>query len=215
MIAARAPAETSAAAPAELLACPVCDLLHRALPVPEGGRLRCRRCGTTLIANAPLAVDRALAAAVASALLIIAAVLFPFLELNALGMESRASVLDAARAYSSGLMVPLAILTGMLIVATPILRALAVTYALLPLRFGRPAPPGARAAFRLATRLKPWAMAEIFIIGVVVALVKVGDLADITLGPAFWALAFLVLVVVFEGVNASDSAIWPKLEHAR
>jgi paraquat-inducible protein A len=199
-------------APAGLIACPVCDMLHREVAVPEGGRLRCQRCGTTLITNAPHGLDRMLAASIASAVLIFAAVFFPFLELNTLGIERRASVLDAARAYSTGLMVPLAVLTGIVIVVTPAMRALAIAYALLPLRVGRPALPGARAAFRLASRLKPWAMAEIFIIGVVVALVKVGGMAQIGLGPAFWALAFLVLVVVIEGLNASDAAVWQRLD---
>jgi paraquat-inducible protein A len=200
--------------PDRLLACPVCDQLHREVAVPEGGRLRCRRCGTTLLTNAPRAVDRVLAAAIASAVLIVAAVFFPFLELNAVGIERRASVLDAARAFSSGLMVPLAVLTGIVIIVTPVLRALAVAYTLLPLRLGRPPAPGARAAYRLATRLKPWAMAEIFIIGVVVALVKVAGVATLTLGPAFWALVVLVLLVVVEGLNAHDRAIWLKLERS-
>jgi paraquat-inducible protein A len=208
------PLPSVAGAVGGLIACPVCDMLHREIAAPEGGRLRCRRCGTTLVANAPRAIDRVLAAAIASAVLIVAAVFFPFLELNAVGIERRASVLDAARAFSTGLMVPLAMLTGVVIIVTPVLRALAVAYTLLPLRLGRPPAPGARDAYRLATRLKPWCMAEIFIIGVVVALVKVGGMATLTLGPAFWALAFLVLVIVIEGVNANDNAIWLALERS-
>ena len=41
--------------------------------------------------------------------------------------------------------------------------------------------------FRMAEAMQPWAMAEIFIIGTAVALVKIGGLATISLGPAFWA----------------------------
>ena len=41
-------------------------------------------------------------------------------------------------------------------------------------------------------------MSEVFLIGVVVALVKVGGMASIDLGPAFWAMAGLVLLVVLE-----------------
>ena len=44
-------------------------------------------------------------------------------------------------------------------------------------------------------------MAEVFLIGVVVALVKIGGMATITLGPAFWAMAGLVLLVVYEGAS--------------
>src|SRR5690606_2584261 len=40
---------TAAAPPDELIACTICDALHRLSEVPEGGRLRCRRCGAVLI----------------------------------------------------------------------------------------------------------------------------------------------------------------------
>jgi paraquat-inducible protein A len=190
-------------------------MLHRAATPPAGGRLRCRRCNTVLMTNRPGTLDRTLAAQLASLVLILAAVFFPFLELSAAGLHRRASVLDAALAFSSGIMVPLALATALLIVVIPLLRAGALAYTILPLRFGRPPAPGAEAAFRLAGRLKPWAMAEIFIIGVVVALVKVAGLASITLGPAFWALAFLVLMVVLEGASLCERTIWLTLDRLR
>lgn len=199
----------------ELIACPTCDLLHGAVAVPRGGRLRCRRCGTVLLTGRPGVVDRALAAAVASVVLMLGAVFFPFLDLSVAGLTRSASVLDAALAFSGPLMVPLALATALLIVVIPILRASALGYTLLPLRLGRAPAPGAARAFRLATALKPWAMAEIFILGVVVALVKVGGMASITLGPAFWAMASLVLLVVYEGASLCERTIWLMLERAR
>lgn len=198
----------------DLIACPTCDMLHIAAAVPMGGRLRCRRCNTVLMTNRPGALDRALASAFASAILMLAAVFFPFLELSVAGLRRSASVLDAALVFS-GLMAPLAVATALLIVVIPLARAGALAYTLLPLRFGRPPAPGAERAFRLAGRLKPWAMAEIFIIGVAVALVKVGGMASITLGPAFWALAFLVLMVVFEGASLCERSIWLTLDRLR
>ena len=92
---------------------------------------------------------------------------------------------------------PLSVATTLLIVVLPLLRASALAYTLLPLRLGRPPAPGAERAFRLAEHLRPWAMSEVFLIGVVVALVKIGGLASISLGPAFWAMAALVMVVVW------------------
>jgi hypothetical protein len=121
-------------------------------------------------------------------------------------------VLDAALAYSSGLMVPLALATAALIVVIPILRALCIAWTVLPLRLGRRPLPGARTAFRLAGQLKPWSMAEVFIIGVVVALVKVAGIATLDLGPAFWAMAALVLTVVLEGATLCEWSLWQTLE---
>ena len=160
-------------------------------------------------------MDRTLAAAVASLILMVGALFFPFLELSTFGLSRKASVLDAALAFSSGLMVPLAIAVGLLIVVIPLIRATALAYVILPLRLGRPPAPGATEAFRLAAHLKPWSMAEIFIIGVVVALVKVAGIASITLGPAFWALAFLVVLVIVEGTSLCERSLWQTLERTR
>ena len=88
------------AASPDLIACPICDMLHAVAPVPEGGRLRCRRCGAMLLTNRRGAIDRTLASAFASVILMIAAIFFPFLELSVAGLHKNASLLDAALAFS-------------------------------------------------------------------------------------------------------------------
>ena len=85
----------------------------------------------------------------------------------------------------------------------------------MPLRLGRPPARGAATAFRVAAHLRPWAMAEVFLIGVVVALVKIGGMATVDLGPAFWAMAGLVVLVVYEGTALDEWSIWQTLERAR
>lgn len=195
-----------------LLACPTCDALYAEIPVPEGGRLRCRRCGTVLTTNRAGAMDRTLAAAFASLILLVAALFFPFLELSIAGVSRQASLLDAALAFADTLVAPLSIATTLLIIVLPMIRATALAYVLLPLRLGRPPAHGARQAFRLAAHLRPWAMAEVFIIGVVVALVKIAGLASVMLGPAFWAMTALVLIVVIEAVSLDEWSIWQMLD---
>lgn len=198
----------------DLMACPTCDMLYRVVPLPPDGRLRCHRCHTVLMTNRSGAIDRTLAGAFSTVILMIAAVFFPFLELSAVGLHRNASLIDAALAFS-GAVAPLSIATFLLIVVLPVIRAVALAWTLLPLRLGRPPARGAVAAFRTATHLKPWAMAEVFLIGVVVALVKVGGIATIDLGPAFWAMSGLVILVVFEGATLSEWSIWQTLDRSR
>lgn len=197
-----------------LLACPTCDLLCLEVPVPEGGRLRCHRCGTVLMTNRAGAVDRTLAAAFASVILLIAALFFPFLELSIAGVTRKASLLDAALAFADTLVAPLSIGTTLLIIVLPIIRAGLLAYTLLPLRLGHRPATGAKRAFRIAAELRPWAMAEVFIIGVIVALVKIAGLASVTLGPAFWAMTALVLLVVIEALSLDEWSIWQTLDRS-
>ena len=195
-----------------LIACPECDTLHRVAVVSDDARAYCRRCGTLLIAPRADALARIAGLSMTAAILMVAAIWFPFLDLAVAGHDNRISVMDAVMAFSSGPMVPLSFAVAALIVLIPSLRLAALLYAIGPLAFGRPARTAARPAFRLAEALRPWSMAEIFILGVTVALVKVAGLATVTLGPAFWAFVALVLVTVLQDTNMCRQSIWKALE---
>ncbi|MGP6089587.1 paraquat-inducible protein A [Antarctobacter jejuensis] len=195
-----------------LIACPTCDTLHVEPEVPDNHTARCRRCGRVLAAPRDNAYANVLALAVTSTILMVGAVFFPFIELQAAGLHNRASVLDAALAFSQGLMAPLAIAVALLIVLIPTARLAAIIYTLLPLVQDRPPYRFAPRAFRLSEQLRPWSMAEIFVLGVAVALVKVAGLATVSLGPAFWAFAALVVITVLQDNTMCRYTIWKSLE---
>ncbi len=197
----------------DLIACPTCDALHRAGAVPVGARGRCTRCGTVLSAPREGAMTRIVMLAATSLVLMVAAIFFPFLEISAGGMTRKSSVLDAALAFSDGLTLPLTLAVAAFIIVLPALRLGLIIYALAPMALGWYAARHAVAAFRLAEELRPWAMAEIFVIGVAVALVKVGGLATLHFGVAFWAFVLLVLVNVLNDNFMCRLTIWRTLEH--
>ncbi|KUF10390.1 paraquat-inducible protein A [Pseudoponticoccus marisrubri] len=208
-----APGDRQAGAPDRpLLACLTCDTLHYEPDVPMNHVATCRRCGRVLAAPRDNAFARVLALALTSTILMIGAVFFPFIDLSVAGLQNRTSVLDAALAFSTGMMVPLSVAVALLIVLIPVTRLGAIIYTLLPLVRGCAPWPHAPLAFRLAERLRPWSMAEIFVVGVAVALVKVGGLATLSIGPAFWAFAGLVLVTVLHDNAMCRYTIWKSLE---
>jgi len=198
-----------------LIACPQCDLLHRVPEVAEGAKARCARCGTVLIAPGANALARVLALAVTGTVFMITAVFFPFLELSVAGRTLDASLFSAVLAFAEGWMVPLAIAVGAMIVGLPLTRLLAVIWTLTPLVAGQGPWPGAAQAFRMAEFLRPWAMAEIFILGVAVALVKVAGLATLSFGPAFWAFVGLVIVMALKDALTDRHTVWDAIETGR
>ena len=100
----------------------------------------------------------------------------------------------------------------LLIVFLPALRLLLTLYVLIPLVRDRRPWPGAKRAFRWAERLRPWSMAEIFVIGCAVALVKLVDLARVDLGPAFWMFAVLVVVLTVQDTLMCRWSVWRALD---
>lgn len=200
-----------------LVACPQCDLLNRVPQLADGARARCPRCGTVLLAPRAGAAATIVALAMGALVLMVVAVSFPFLAIDASGLHSEASVIDAALSFAeaSGRMAPLSVIVAALIVVLPVTRLVALIYALWPLAAGRRPRAHAAAAFRLAMRLRPWAMAEIFIIGVAVALVKVASLAQVGFGPSFWAFVALVVLVAAKDTILCERSLWRALETAR
>ncbi len=197
----------------ELIACPQCDALYRARMPENGRRAVCHRCHTVLIAPKRDAYLRVIALSLTVVILMVGATLFPFLGVNVGGFSNKASVLDAATAFlDGGWMATLAVLVAGFIVMIPVARAAFVIYVLAPLVVGRPPLPRARQVFRWAEDLRPWSMAEIFIIGCAVALTKVADLARVEFGPAFWMFAGLVVVIVLKDGLMDRWTIWKALE---
>ncbi|TDL88165.1 paraquat-inducible protein A [Meridianimarinicoccus aquatilis] len=201
----------------EMTACPQCDWLHVIGDVPDGMRARCVRCQTVLLAPRRDAAVTIVALAAAALVLMIVAISFPFLNIAASGLSSSASVLDAAMSFAlaSGRMAPLSVIVAALIIVLPVARLAGLIYALGPLAVGNKARPYAAFVFRLSMRLRPWAMAEIFIIGVAVALVKVASLATVGFGPAFWAFVGLVILVAAKDMVLCERSMWRALEQAR
>ena len=195
-----------------LIACPRCDALYRVEDPRQGERVVCSRCETVLIAPRTGAYLRVVALAVTVMILMIGVTFMPFLQIRIAGLSQKASVFDAALAFTGGPLAPLAIAVAALIVFIPVLRAELILYVLTPLVIGRAPLRHAAAAFRLSEDLRPWSMAEIFVLGVAVALVKVADLAQVFLGPAFWMFAALVVIVMLQDGYMCRWTIWKSLD---
>lgn len=198
----------------DLVACPHCDALHTQTALPEGAKAHCIRCGAVLIEQRGMAVATVLSLALASFVLMIGAISFPFLDLSVGGQTNAASVLSAVIAFSDTLSVPLALAVAAFIIFLPLLRLGAIIAAVFPLVTGGRPRRFHRYAFGLSETLQPWSMAEIFIVGVAVALVKVAGLASITFGPAFWAFTVLVLLTFFQDSLICRYSIWRALDSA-
>ncbi|TNJ43355.1 paraquat-inducible protein A [Phaeobacter sp. B1627] len=195
-----------------LVVCPSCDALYRMPKVAPGEDAICHRCHRVLAAPRRRAGMQIISLAAASLVFLVATLFFPFLKISAAGLHNATSVLDVVLAFTNRELALLVLFTAGCILAIPALRMGLLLYVLVPLVFDHPPRPGARAAFRLSERLKPWSMAEIFALGCAVALIKVKDLAQVEFGPAFWMFAGLVFLVLQVQRNLCSRSVWDALE---
>ncbi|MEM1262391.1 MAG: paraquat-inducible protein A [Pseudomonadota bacterium] len=193
------------------VACQSCDALWPRPQLEPGQRARCPRCHSVVLANKTRGVERTTALMLASLVVYIVAIAFPFMSMERAGLSNEISVIDAVTILWSNGMGVLAITTGLLILLFPLTRVvmILVLHAVVHRRLGKPA----HHAFllRIGQMIEPWAMADIFMIGVIVSLVKVGSLARIEVGPAFWAMSALIVFMAMGTSATCRDTVWDML----
>jgi len=98
-------------------------------------------------------------------------------------------------------------------ILAPLLKVLGLLYVLLPLRFHRRLPHSTR-VFRMVETLRPWAMTEVYMLGILVAVVKLADLASIEPGLALYSFTALILFMAAADAALEPHEIWERLERA-
>lgn len=195
------------------VACHFCDTVHEAPAVPEGTSARCRRCGVVLYQNRPASLARASAFSLASLILMAMVHFFPFLTMKAGGLRTELSLVRAAgRLIAEGSVVIGWCVAAFTIVA-PLIMAGGILYVCAPLMVGRAAPGARRVARGLGTT-EPWNMIEVFLLGVLVSLLKLADMADLEFGVGFWAFAALMFCMAAAVAGIDRNELWDRLEVA-
>jgi paraquat-inducible protein A len=192
------------------IACHHCGTLHRIGSLPEGASARCTVCGTTLFRARRASIERTLAWTLASLVLFGVAHAFPFMSLEIEGRARTATLLSGPVQLWRDGMWPLALAVLAAATLFPLLKLLAQLATLLPLQLGR-RPPWVGRIFRLVEALHPWAMTEVYLLGVVVAYVKLSDFATVELDIALFAFVALILAMLAADTALEPHEVWERL----
>jgi len=96
-------------------------------------------------------------------------------------------------------------------VLAPLLRLMLVTYVLLGLRMQKP-PRHLRDAFRIAERIRPWSMIEVYLLGVFVAFTELPSSVHVDIGFGLYALILLMLTIIAADAVLDRQAVWEAME---
>ena len=185
----------------ELLVCPGCDLVHRKAELSDGEAGACQRCELEFVFPPLRRFDHTIAFATTTLVLMIGSVSLPFLTMSRAGLTNQASLIEVSLSFQDGWFVLVGLLFVAFVVVFPAVRAFGLIYTLWPLSRGKKPYKYARSVYKLSESLSPWGMAEIFLIGAGVSLVKVTKLARVEFEVAFWIFVALVLSVVLMNVT--------------
>jgi len=195
------------------VACPGCDLLQRIPPLPPGGKARCPRCGETLASRPAASLDRPLALTLAAAIVLIVANTQPMMGLSAVGRQASTTILGGAyEMWVQGRELTAMVVAFCVVIAPA--GYLACMLAILLAARRPPAPPWVGGLLRWADAVKPWSMLEVMMLGVLVALVKIAELATVTPGIGMYATGLLVLLLPAIAVAFDPEEVWKRVEWA-
>jgi paraquat-inducible protein A len=190
-----------------LTACHECDLLQREPILPPGGMACCRRCKAVLFRHVPDSIDRALANTLGAAILFITANMFPIVGLEVQGNLNATSLYGAVHIIWEEGMEGVAALVFATTILIPALELSLMTYVLLPLKLGQ-VPQGLAPILRVLQSVRPWSMTQVFILGVLVALVKLTHLAHVVPGISLWAFGGLIVLLTAAVANFNTHDLW-------
>ncbi len=199
-----------------LTACPECDLLVR--DQSDGAKppysSLCPRCGALLYRRDRHGLEHTLALAWAALVVLIIANAFPVVGMKIQGQRIDTTIIGAALQLWRDDMPEVSLLVLATTTVMPLLEILGVIWLMQPLLLGR-RPPGFAPVFRAMQAAHPWAMVEVFILGILVALVKPSHLADVLPGPAMLGFGVLMLLLTTMTSLMEPRDIWQAWEEAR
>lgn len=194
-----------------LMVCHECDALQRVSDLPEGASARCVDCHALLYRNPAGDFDRPLALLLAAFVFYLLGNSFPLLTLDIGGQVRDSTLIGAALALYQADMLVLAVLILVTTVLSPGMIMLGSMYVLSGLHF-RLALPGLRSVLTALSHLRSWEMADVFILGVLVSMVKLSADAETLVGAGLYNLIVSVGLAVAARSNMDFVDLWRGLE---
>ena len=196
---------------AESVACPDCDLLQRIPQLMPGGKAACARCGHVLAKELGSARDRALPLAVTAAITLLVANTFPLMELHVVGRFASTTIAGGAyEMWMQGQRVTSTLVAFCALIAPVGYLAFVITLLLAARR--SPMPRWTGEMLRWLAHLEVWSMLEVVMLGILVALVKIAQLATVDPGIGMYAFGATILLIPAIAVNLDRREMWRKVE---
>jgi len=195
-----------------IVACPVCGLAQRIGPAARGAVFECVRCGAFL-GREPARESLHLTAALTLAALVlyVPANLYPILRMYYSGAYSESTVWDGvvSLAHTNQWFVAAIVLMASIVI--PLVKLATLLYLVVSAQLRSRALPRLRTRlWRFVDVIGPWAMLDVFLLAILVALVKLRTLATVLPGPGLAAFCAVVVLTILASSTFDPRLIWVK-----
>jgi len=195
------------------VACPDCDLLQQIPPLPPGGKARCTRCGCSLAKQPAGPRDLPLALTLAAAIIYVIANASPLMDLSVVGRTASTTIVGGAyEMWMQGEEI-----IGVLVLFCVVIAPGGYLLFMLVLQLAArrsPMPHWVGEMLRWVHHFQMWSMLEVMMLGILVALIKIAQLASVQAGIGMYAVGALMLLLPGIMVSFDARELWQRVEWA-
>jgi paraquat-inducible protein A len=188
----------------DVIGCHTCHLVNHADP----GDL-CRRCHSVLHGRKPDSINRSWALLLAAAFLYIPANIYPVMDITQLARSQNFTIFGGIEELVEYGLWPLAALVFLASITIPLMKLATLAFLLIQTQRRRETNlHGRTRAFRVIDFIGRWSMIDIFMISILVALVRFGQLATINAQTGAPCFAAVVVLTMFAVITFDPRLMW-------
>lgn len=189
-----------------LIACEICGQVQQFENVPPGHQLNCMRCDSVIQRKQPNSRAYTTALTLAALFLYIPANIYPIMIMDYLGRHTENTVWGGVKALYQDHMWYVAIIVFLASILIPLLKLLGLFF--LVITSGEHWQRTRTRVYKVICCIGPWAMLDVFLLAILVALVRFGRLATVIPGPGIVAFTSVVVLTLLASSYFDPRLIW-------
>ncbi len=174
---------------------------------------RCPRCASRLHLRKPASIEGTIALMAAAAALYIPSHILPVMTVVELGVVTPNTIIGGMLTFWRSGAYPIALVIFAASILIPLLKIAALSW-LCAAATGRvhPSPAALGRVYWFTELLGRWSMIDIFVVGILVSLLQLGNYMAITPGPGALAFAGVVVLTMFAAMRFDPRLLWDRLD---
>jgi paraquat-inducible protein A len=196
-----------------LIACQTCGLAQRLEELSPGVVAECYRCRSTVAKHTVNSLGRTAAFSVAALVFYLPANLHPILHMQLYGVNSESTIWDGCVTLFQEGQHFVAAVVFLASILFPLLKLVGLVYLVATAKSRSSRHRLERTwIYRTIDVIGPWSMLDVFLLAVLVALVKFGQLATVLPGRGLAAFTAVVVLTILASSSFNPTLIWERAE---
>jgi paraquat-inducible protein A len=173
-----------------IIVCKRCDAVYRRPALAHGQVARCSACDSVVWRSDRFSVDHWLALTITSAIVFVLTNAFPVISIDVHNFQNKVTLWEATTSLATGAWALLAVPAIAVTIIAPLMQITLLGWILAFAKHRKRAPCFSLIMKALAW-IHPWSMIEVAMLGVIVAGIKLSDMAQVSLGVGAWSMLTL------------------------